>query len=313
VLEAFVSQFYNTHQPPKQILLSHEVSPLLQEALSLSAEQKIDLLTPKRGAKQQLVQNAIENAQQALARHMAETQQTAALLEKLAKIFELPQPPQRIEIYDNSHIQGTHAVGAMVVATPEGFDKKSYRKFNFKCENLKPGDDYGMMHEMLTRRFVRMLEDPPPEEGSKPDLVLIDGGAGQLSTALKVLKELGINDIKLAGIAKGVDRNAGREEIFLPQRAPFRLPENDQALHFIQRLRDEAHRFAITSHRAKRSKAIQTSSLDEVPGIGAIRKKALINHFGSARDVEAASVEALQQVAGISQQMAQGIFDFFRG
>src|SRR5690606_5516236 len=275
--------------------------------------------TPKRGAKREMVEHALMNAKGALLRRMAENASQRRHLEGVAEAFGLAEPPERIEVYDNSHISGTHSVGAMVVAGPEGFERKAYRKFNIKNTALSPGDDYGMMREVLTRRFTRLQkEDPdrvgPGASGSReqwPDLVLIDGGQGQLSVACEVFDELGITDVTLVAIAKGPDRNAGRERFFMPGRAPFSLPEKDPTLYFLQRLRDEVHHYAITSHRARRSRAIGRSPLDEIPGIGAKRKKALLNRFGSAKGVEQAALSDLQSVEGISRATAEVIYNFF--
>ncbi len=233
------------------------------------------------------------------------------MLEGVKNLFGLEATPERIEIYDNSHISGTNAVGAMVVAGPEGFIKNEYRKFNIKREETAPGDDYAMLREVLTRRFRRMQEEG--DEAKRPDLVLIDGGAGQLSVATKVFEELGVQGVCYVGIAKGPDRNAGREQFFIPGKEPFQLPEHDPLLHYLERLRDEAHRFAIGAHRARRSKGIQTSSLDDIPAIGAIRKKALLLHFGSARAVAAASAEEIAKVPGISMAAAASIYVYFHG
>jgi excinuclease ABC subunit C len=339
VLSAFLGQFYENKLPPKLILLSHEPSELalLEAALSTHAGGKIELAVPQRGDKRKLVEHALLNAREALGRRLSESATQHKLLEGVAQALALEAPPQRIEVYDNSHIQGSHAVGAMIVAGPEGFMKNAYRKFTIRgpraaapeeaelaaaiaasaepktrLEALVPGDDYAMMREVLSRRFARAIkEDPTREKGSWPDLVLIDGGAGQLSSAQQVLADLGIPDIPLAAIAKGPDRDAGRERFFRPGREPFSLDPKDPVLYYLQRLRDEAHRFAIGTHRAKRAKAIGASPLDEIRGIGARRKKALLHHFGSARGVARAGLADLERVEGISKAVAQRIYDHF--
>jgi excinuclease ABC subunit C len=337
VLSAFLGQFYENKLPPKLILLTHEPSEvaLLEEALSTHAGGKVDLAVPQRGDKRKLVEHALLNAREALGRRLSESATQQKLLEGVAQALGLEAPPQRIEVYDNSHIQGSHAVGAMIVAGPAGFVKNAYRKFTIRgaraapegdlaaaiaasaepeasAEVLAPGDDYAMMREVLSRRFARAIkEDPTREKGTWPDLILIDGGAGQLSSAQQVLADLGITDLPLAGIAKGPDRDAGRERFFPPCREPFSLDPKDPVLYYLQRLRDEAHRFAIGTHRAKRMKAIGSSPLDEVPGIGARRKKALLHHFGSARGVARAGLADLERVEGISKAVAQRIYDHF--
>ncbi|OUR79412.1 excinuclease ABC subunit C [Alphaproteobacteria bacterium 46_93_T64] len=320
ILSAFIGQFYDSRPAPKNIWVSHMPieSELLAEALSIAAEKKISLSTPKRGPKKEMLEHAILNARGALSRRMAENATQRQLLEAVGTLFEMKETPRRIEVYDNSHISGTHQVGALIVAGPEGFDKKGYRKFNIKDAALTPGDDYGMMREVLTRRFSRLQKEDPDKQGETsgsrelwPDLVLVDGGLGQLNAAIDVFKDLGIKDVVLAGIAKGPDRNAGRERFFVPGKPPFSLPEKDPTLYFLQRLRDEVHHFAITTHRAKRSKAIGKSPLDEIQGIGGKRKKALLNHFGSAKGVESAALADLEEVEGVSKTLAQTIFDFF--
>ena len=316
VLGAFLGQFYDNKQPPRRILLSHLVAEadLLAQALSLRAEHMVKLLQPRRGAKYRIVRHAMQNAREALGRHLAESSSQRRLLERLAELFNLDATPKRIEVYDNSHVSGTHATGAMIVAGPEGFMKTAYRRFNFdKSETpITPGDDYAMMRDVLTRRFARALkEDPEHTNGLWPDLILIDGGLGQLNVALEVLAELGIDDQPLVAIAKGPDRNAGRERFFRAGHPAFSLEEKDPLLYYLQRLRDEAHRFAIGTHRAKRSKAIGTSPLDEIAGIGARRKRALLNHFGSARGVGRAGLNDLESVSGISKTVAQKVYDFF--
>ena len=312
-LAAFVGQFYSNKPPPRRILLSARPAEdaLLAEALSLKAGRRIDLRWPMRGAKRKLVNHALANAREALARRSAENATQRSLLQRVAELFDLEGPPERIEVYDNSHIQGRNAVGGMVVAGPEGLVRNAYRKFNIKGD-AAPGDDFAMMREVLRRRFSRALkEDPERAGGSWPDLVLIDGGAGQLSSAQSVLAELGIEDLPLAAIAKGPDRNAGRERFFADGKPSFSLPQHDPALHFLQRLRDEAHRFAIGAHRARRAKTVRRSPLDDVAGIGAARKRALLHHFGSARGVEGAGFEDLLAVPGISKTVAKRLYDHF--
>ena len=314
ILEAFIAQFYESFPAPKEIMLNMAPAnlPLLAEALSLRAERTVTLVVPQRGSRRNLVDHAAINAREALLRRMAENTAQRKLLEGTAEVFGLAAAPNRIEIYDNSHISGTHMVGAMVVAGPTGLMKNAYRKFNIKTAELSPGDDYGAMREVLTRRFARaQKEDPSRTQGQWPDLVLLDGGQGQLSAVLKVMADLGISDLCIAAIAKGPDRNAGREQFFMPGRESFMLPLNHPVLYFLQRLRDEAHRFAISIHRAKRSKAIGMSVLDEVTGIGAARKKALLRHFGSAKDVAAAGLADLQSVEGVSAATAKKIYDHF--
>ena len=315
VLEAFVGQFYDNKPVPKLILTNHELpgAALLAEALSLRADRKVTILTPQRGEKRSLVEHAEQNAREALARRLSEEAQQTALLEALADLFKLDAPPERIEIYDNSHIQGSDAVGAMVVAGPEGFDKREYRTFNIKNTALTPGDDFGMMREMLTRRFSRMLKaEEAGETPPRPDLLLIDGGKGQLSSVHEVLDELGVDDIAVVGISKGPDRNAGREQFHIRGQAPQMIEAHDPVLHYLQRLRDEAHRFAIGTHRARRGKARLKNPLDEIEGIGPTRKRALLHHFGSARAVERAALSDLEAVEGISKTVAQRIYDHFR-
>ena len=327
VLGAFIGQFYDNKIPPPLVLLSHAVpdQALLAEALSVAADRKVELSVPARGDRRKMMEHALLNARDAMARHLSESATQRKLLEGVAEAFGLESPPQRIEVYDNSHIMGTNAYGAMIVAGPEGLMKNAYRKFAIRSTQVKPGggvdsaetapgDDYGMMREVLTRRFTRALkEDPERDQGLWPDLVVIDGGLGQLGVARKVLADLGIDDVALAGIAKGPDRNAGRETFHLPDREPFTLEPRDPVLFFMQRLRDEAHRFAIGAHRAKRSKALGRSALDEIPGIGARRKRALLHLFGSARGVERAGLEDLEAVPGVSSAMAKKIYDHFHG
>jgi excinuclease ABC subunit C len=341
VLAAFLGQFYENKPPPKLVLLSHAPADmeLIAEALSARAGARVELAVPQRGDKRKLVEHALLNAREALGRRLSESETQQKLLAGVAQTFGLDAPPQRIEVYDNSHIQGSHAVGAMIVAGPEGFLKNAYRKFTIRgdggaaprenglaaamdasaepveappASRLVPGDDYGMMREVLSRRFARALkEDPTRERGTWPDLLLIDGGAGQLAAAQQVLADLGIDDIPLAAIAKGPDRNAGRERFFRPGHEPFSLDPRHPVLYYLQRLRDEAHRFAIGTHRARRAKAIGSSPLDEIAGIGARRKKALLHHFGSARGVARAGLADLERVEGISKAVAQRIYDHF--
>jgi excinuclease ABC subunit C len=315
VLSAFIGQFYEAREAPKLILTSHDVAEreLLESALALAAGNKVEIRHPKRGDQKDALDQAVVNAREALARRMAERGTQRQLLEGVARVFKLDGPPERIEIYDNSHIQGAAPIGAMVVAGPEGFIKNSYRKFNIKTEGAA-GDDFAMMREVLTRRFGRALrEDPERGDESWPDLLLIDGGQGQLEVARQVLSELGLEDIAIVGIAKGPDRDAGRERFFMPGKPPFSLEPRDPVLYFLQRLRDEAHRFAIGTHRTRRAADITKSALDEVPGIGAGRKRALLHHFGSARAVAVATLEDIKAVAGISDALAQKIHDHFRG
>ena len=315
VLTAFVGQFYEARQAPRLVLVSHELteSELLESALAMTAGHKVEIRHPKRGEQKDALDQAVLNAREALARRLAERGTQRQLLEGVARVFGLEAPPERIEVYDNSHIQGAAPIGAMIVAGPDGFIKNSYRKFNIKTEGAA-GDDFAMMREVLNRRFGRQLkENPDRAEDSWPDLLLIDGGQGQLEAARSVLIELGLEDIAVVAIAKGPDRDAGRERFFAPGKPPFSLEPRDPVLYFLQRLRDEAHRFAIGSHRARRSADITRSALDEVPGIGASRKRALLHHFGSARAVGAATLEDIKSVPGISDALAQKIHDHFRG
>src|SRR6056297_2535493 len=313
-LEAFIGQFYDTKEPPRLLLLSHPIEneDLMIEALTQKAGRKVEIAVPKRGEKAELVEGAARNARESLGRRMSESAAQVKLLAGLAEAFGLEAPPVRVEVYDNSHIMGTNAVGAMIVAGPEGFEKNSYRKFNIRGEDLTPGDDFGMMREVLTRRFKRLLkEDPDREKGAWPDLLLIDGGAGQVSAAHGILAELGVEDIPLVGVAKGVDRDAGKEEFHRIGRPPMALRHNDPVLYFVQRMRDEAHRFAIGAHRAKRAKAAVANPLDDVPGVGATRKRALLAHFGSAKAVARANLADLKAVNGVSAALAQTIYDHF--
>ena len=314
VLEAFMGQFYDTKDPPRQILLSHGLlnEDLMADALAQKLGRKVELIVPQRGEKAEIMDGAVRNARESLARKMAETQAQSKLLKGLAEAFGLEKAPQRIEVYDNSHIQGAHAVGGMIVAGPEGFIKNAYRKFNIKGDDLTPGDDFGMMKEVMTRRFKRLIkEDPDREKGDWPDLLLIDGGAGQVSAVREIMESYGVGDIPMVGVAKGVDRDAGKEEFYRTGQRPFALRHNDPVLYFIQRMRDEVHRFAIGTHRAKRSKAIGTTPLDDVPGVGAGRKRALLAHFGSAKAVGRANLVDLKAVDGISAALAQVIYDYF--
>ncbi|MCX7361167.1 MAG: excinuclease ABC subunit UvrC [Alphaproteobacteria bacterium] len=315
VLTAFIGQFYEARPAPKLILTSHDVDEreLVESALAISAGHKVEIRTPKRGDQKDALDQAVNNAREALARRLAERGTQRTLLEGLARVFGLDASPERIEIYDNSHIQGSAPIGAMVVAGPDGFIKNSYRKFNIKTEGAA-GDDLAMMREVLTRRFGRALkENPERDEEHWPDLVLIDGGETQLEVARQVLTELGLEDIATVGVAKGPDRDAGRERFFMPGRAPFTLEPRDPVMYFLQRLRDEAHRFAIGTHRTRRSNELMRSALDEVPGIGAGRKRALLHHFGSARAVAVATIEDIKAVPGISGAIARKIHEHFRG
>jgi len=348
ILSAFLAQFYDDKPAPRLILISHDIADhaLLAQALSTKSGRKIEVLLPRRGEKKDLVEHALANAREALGRKLAETTSQEKLLRQLAETFGLPKSPRRIEVYDNSHIQGSNAVGAMIVAGPEGFSKGQYRKFNIRSAELTPGDDFGMMREVLERRFKRLLAEAPrtspaavpggeaaaaspgrpsPQGGSEqareadeqdeqpwPDLVLIDGGQGQLSAAREVLGGLGV-EVPLVAIAKGPDRDAGRETFFVPGRDSFKLPPRDPVLYFVERLRDEAHRFAVGSHRARRSRNLRESGLQEIAGIGPARKRALLHHFGTLKAIERAAVTDLMQVDGISAETAQRIYGFFHG
>jgi excinuclease ABC subunit C len=314
IMAAFIGQFYQRQTPPPEILVNvmPEDASVLTEALGLRAQGRVSLHQPQRGEKRNLMQQAEIRAEAALKRHLNSRMSEKKQMEALGKLFGMDEAPQRIEVYDNSHIMGTHALGAMIVATPEGFDKKSYRRFDMKDIAAEPGDDYAMMRETFRRRFSRLMrEDPERKSGQWPDLVLIDGGAGQLSAVREVLEDAGISGLCYVAIAKGPDRNAGREQFFMPDKQPFTLPPGDAALHYLQRLRDEAHRFAIGSHRNKRSKALTHSALDDIPGIGAARKKALLHHFGSRKGVEDATLSDLKKVPGISQAIAEQIYGYF--
>jgi excinuclease ABC subunit C len=335
VLESFVAQFYDDKPVPRLVLLSHTLpeQALLAEALSERAGRRVEIAAPQRAEKRDLVDHALTNAREALGRRLAETSSQTILLEGLAGAFGLAGPPRRIEVYDNSHIMGTNAVGAMVVAGPEGFVKGQYRTFNIRSTELTPGDDFGMMREVLTRRFQRLIKEAGPRPATEapgegevdggpseaasdaanpwPDLVLIDGGAGQLTAAEAVLADLGIADLPMVGVAKGADRDAGRETFHIPGRQPFRLPIRDPVLYFVQRLRDEAHRFAIGTHRARRSRELVANPLDEVAGVGPTRKRALLRHFGTAKAIARAGVEDLQAVDGVSESLARAIHAHF--
>ena len=327
VLGAFLAQFYDDKPPPRLILVSHDFGEraLLSEALTAKSGRKVEVSAPQRGERKELVQHALANAREALARKLADTSSQQKLLGALKETFSLPHPPGRIEVYDNSHIGGTNAVGAMIVAGPEGFRKNQYRKFNIRSSDLTPGDDYGMMREVLERRFKRLLEETPrtvannmrdlitggAEDQPWPDLLLIDGGQGQLNAAQETLTALGIVDVPVVAIAKGPDRDAGRETFFMAGRAPFRLPPRDPLLYFIERLRDEAHRFAVGSHRTRRKKDIREAGLQEIPGVGPTRKRALLRHFGTVKAIERASLPDLVQVPGISAETARKIYEFF--
>lgn len=317
ILSSFIAQFYDNKPCPKQLIVSHELvdGKLLAEALASRMGHKIEIICPQRGDKANMINQALRNAKEALGRKMADTSSQKKLLSQVGEKFGLVEMPERIEIYDNSHISGQHAIGAMVCAGVDGFLKSQYRKFNIKSD-IVAGDDYGMMREVLTRRFKRFLaeKDDPTKQSlipQKPDIVFVDGGKGQLSIAFDVFAELKIDDIILVGIAKGPERNAGRETFYLPDGTNFMLPHNDPVLYYMQRMRDEAHRFAIGTHRAKRSKALVKSPLDDIPTIGAARKKALLLHFGSAKAVSAASAKNIAMVDGISGNLAEKIYDHF--
>jgi excinuclease ABC subunit C len=323
VLGSFLAQFYDDKPIPPLILLSHEIEEkeLLEEALATHAGRRVEIAVPQRGEKRALIDHAVTNAREAMGRKLAESSSQAKLLAGVARVFGLAEAPRRIEVYDNSHIQGAQAVGGMIVAGPEGFLKSQYRKFNIRAEDLTPGDDFGMMREVLTRRFSRLLkehgerepanETNPDQPQAWPDLVLIDGGQGQLNAARAVLADLGIADLCIAGVAKGPDRDAGREHFYVPDKPSFMIEGRDPVLYYIQRLRDEAHRFAIGSHRARRTKAIALNPLDEIAGIGPTRKKALLQAFGSAKAVARASLADLAKVQGVNSALAQAIYDHF--
>ena len=314
VLGSFLGQFYAGREPPPLVLLSDPVpeAALIEAALALRAGRKVSLSRPLRGVKRKLIEHALNNAREALARRLSESAAQRRLLDGVADAFGLDGPPARIEIYDNSHISGTGAVGAMVVAGPEGFVKSAYRKFNIRDKDLAPGDDYGMMREVMTRRFRRALqEDPERRSGNWPDLVLIDGGEGQLSAVAAILAGLEIDDLPVVAISKGPDRDAGRERFHMADRPSFMMKPNDPVLYYLQRLRDEAHRFAIGSHRTRRAQGIAQSALDDIPGVGGARKRALLHHFGSGRAVSEAGLADLEMVKGISRPLAKKIYDHF--
>jgi excinuclease ABC subunit C len=327
VLASFLAQFYDDKPPPKLILLSHEIeeSALLADALTVKAGFKVEVSTPKRGEKKELISHALTNAREALGRKLSDTATQSRLLQGMATTLALPQVPKRIEVYDNSHIQGTNAVGAMIVAGPDGFIKNQYRKFNIKSEGLTPGDDYAMMREVLERRFKRLLKPPEGDAaqgkpGARadddsfpqwPDLVIIDGGRGQLNAVREIFEGLGLTQVSLMAVAKGPDRDAGRETLFMPDREAIKLEPRDPVLYFIQRLRDEAHRFVIGSHRKLRKKDIREAGLQEIPGIGPSRKRALLHHFGTLKEIERASIADLGKVPGVSAESARKIFEFF--
>ena len=315
VFISFLAQFYEDVPPAKCIFLDRQLTEgdLLAQALSERAERKIEISVPQRGDRVRLVKQATRNAEEALDRKLAESKTQGKLLQEVADLFELPEPPRRIEVYDNSHIQGTNALGAMIVAGPEGFIKGQYRKFNIKNPDTAPGDDFAMMREVMARRFGRLMADDADQERDEnwPDLVLIDGGKGQMSSVMQIVRELGVEDVAFIGVSKGPDRHAGRETFHFPDGREFTLPVNAPVMFYLQRLRDEAHRFAIGAHRAKRSKAITVSPLDEVPGIGPSRKKALLMHFGTARAVRNASLEDLQKAPGVSAAVAQTVYDYY--
>jgi excinuclease ABC subunit C len=327
VLGSFLAQFYDDKPAPRLILLSHEIedAELMGAALSSKTETKVEIHAPQRSERRQLIEYALRNAREALGRRLADTSSQQKLLVSLAQAFGMPKTPRRVEVYDNSHIMGTNAVGAMVVAGVNGFMKQHYRTFNMKSEDLKPGDDYGMMREMLHRRFARLVKEEPkaPEADSQPDggdafpawpdLVLIDGGKGQLEAARQALAEVGVSedDVTLIGIAKGRDRDAGRETFFKPGQPPFKMPPRDPALYFVQRLRDEAHRFAIGAHRAKRKREMVKNPLDEIPGIGPTRKRALLHHFGTVKAIQRAALDDLVKAPGVNAATARAVYNFF--
>ena len=314
VLSSFLVQFYEDMPAPRRILLDREITDreLLEEALAERADHKVGIEIPQRGARRKLVDQASRNAEEALDRRLAETTTQGRILRELADTFELPEVPKRIEVYDNSHIMGTNATGAMIVAGPEGFRKNSYRKFNIKRPETQPGDDFAMMREVLERRFARLeKEDPDRQTGEWPDLLLIDGGKGQLSAVCEVMEDAGVHDVPVVGVSKGPDRNAGRETFHLPGGRELTLPPNSALLFYLQRLRDEAHRFAIGTHRQKRAKSLTTSTLDDVPGIGPTRKRALLMHFGTARAVKGAALDDLEKAPGISSATARQLYDYF--
>ncbi|WP_304177306.1 excinuclease ABC subunit UvrC [Phenylobacterium aquaticum] len=315
VMSAFLGQFYDDKPIPKLILTSVEPSErdLLSEAFAMKAGRKVEILKPQKGEKRQLVEHALTNAREALGRKMAESSAQTRLLNGVAEAFGLDAPPERIEVYDNSHIMGTNAVGGMIVAGPDGFQKSQYRKFNIKDTELTPGDDFGMMKEVLRRRFGRLVkEEEEGGEAIRPDLVLIDGGMGQVGVVVEIMADLGVDDIPVVGVAKGPDRDAGLERFYIPGKPYFMLEPKSAVLYYLQRLRDEAHRFAIGTHRVRRAADMKKNPLDEIDGVGPGRKRALLHAFGSARGVSRASIEDLAKVDGVNQPLAQRIFDFFR-
>ena len=315
VMQAFVGQFYSDREPPRMVLLSDKIEDpdLMADALAGKLGRRVEIAVPMRGEKLELVAGAKRNARESLARRMSETASQIKLLKGLAVAFDLSEPPRRIEVYDNSHIQGTNAVGGMIVVGPEGMIKSQYRKFNIKGNDITPGDDFGMMKEVLGRRFKRLLkEDPDRKSEAWPDLLLIDGGAGQVSAVQNIMHEWGVDDIAMIGVAKGVDRGAGKEEFYRTGKPVMALRHNDPVLYFVQRLRDEAHRFAIGTHRAKRAKANMKNPLDDIDGIGPKRKKALLSHFGSAKAVTRANLVDLMAVDGVSDAMAEIIYSYFQ-
>jgi excinuclease ABC subunit C len=339
VLESFLAQFYEDKPCPRLILVSHDFDEriLLAEALTTKSGYRVEVAVPRRGEKKDLVEHALANAREALGRKLADTSAQTKLLSALAQALKLPHVPRRIEVYDNSHVSGSNAVGAMIVAGSEGFRKNQYRKFNIRSEELAPGDDYGMMREVLQRRFKRLLAESPrpageapgavnaaramlekivgregePDDSPWPDLLIIDGGQGQLNAARQTLQSLGLADMPVVAIAKGPDRDAGRETFFMSDQPSFRLPPRDPLLYFVQRLRDEAHRFAVGSHRQRRKKDIREAGLQEIPGIGPTRKRALLHHFGTLKAIERASQDDLEQVPGISAETARRIYNYF--
>ena len=327
VLGSFLAQFYDGKPVPRAILLSHDVpdQDVLAEALSTRADRKVEITVPKRGEKFELIDHAIRNAREAIERQLAESSSQLRLLKNLGELLQLPHAPKRIEVYDNSHIMGTNAVGAMIVAGPEGFAKNQYRKFNIKSPDTKAGDDTGMMREVLKRRFKRLVEESPRTQRDQaaeaasetasdtpwPDLVIVDGGLPQLTAARETMEEVGVGDVPLLAIAKGLERESGRELFHIRGREPFRLPPRDPVLYFVERLRDEAHRFAIGSHRTRRSKDIGTTGLQEIPGVGPSRKRALLHHFGTLKAIEQASLSDLETVPGIDARLARAVYDYF--
>jgi excinuclease ABC subunit C len=334
ILSSFITQFYDDRPQPKLVVVSHDLSErqLIADALSTRASRRTEVVFPRRGEKRALVEHAVANAREALGRRLADTRSQARLLQGVQRTFDLPAPPRRIEVYDNSHIQGSNAVGAMIVAGREGLVKGQYRKFNIRSPDMAAGDDFAMMREVMTRRFSRLLKEHGPYQPGAaelrdgdddaetadseafpawPDLLLIDGGQGQLNAVRDILDELGIGNLPVAGVAKGPDRDAGREHFHVPGKPAFMLEKRDPVLYYVQRLRDEAHRFAIGSHRARRKKAIASNPLDEIAGIGPGRKKALLQAFGSARAVARANLADLEAVDGISRSLAQTIYGHF--